>query len=606
MDRPRALLGALVFGLALVAGSPQRVVGDGGEYLMMAANFANGHRPSIGRQALPVLQEQLARFDPALATWNIEASSVLGRDGRRDFLHFWFYPLLVAPAAWLADLIGAAPTYPFALVNLALLGLALWVALPRVGPWTALLMFASPIVWWVDKAHTEAFTFSLLTIAFVTWRDRPWWAIVAAAAASTQNPPIGVLAVGMGLAAIVADPARLRDRRFIAGSVAGAVLASLHPLYTYTRHGVLSLLLSATREGLPTPAELLAVPVDLQMGLLPNFPAFGVAVVMAIIGLAVARPRRLWTFESGLAATAALVLLYSFAQTANVHHGATPSLSRYGLWLIPVAIPLLAAAHEDLGRRWQATLRGLAVTSALVCLFVFNPRIDQYRYAPTLWADIVWSHHPGWNNPLPEIFAGVNLQHETPWTPVATPGCEKVLLGAAATGAWPIPCFPAEAPKACTAGGALCYANRSGQGYQFVRTPRARDQVVEPRPEGVWPPDLEPGVRQTLAAWEWWRLRPDQAGVPFLRATTGVRVTMLVGSGRVVLVLVDVQPGATLTFRPSGPLSATLVDPATSAVLATASFDGPAGDAWTVPVPAAASIQLMRLDFANGAPSPRP
>jgi hypothetical protein len=304
--------------------------------------------------------------------------------------------------------------------------------------------------------------------------------------------------------------------------------------------------------------------------------------------------------EVGLSAVSATFLLYSFAQTTNVHHGATPSLSRYGLWLIPTAIPLLAAARDAFGAAWERTLRPIACISALICLFVFHPRIEQYRYAPTIWARLAWTHHPTWTNPLPEIFGGVNLQHETPWTPVATPGCEKVLLGARDTGAWPIPCYPAEVPAHCSAA-AACYANQAGAGYLFARAPRVRDQVVEARPEGVWPSALEPGLRAILTKWQWWTFRPEPAGVPYLRATTGVRATTLVADGRVILVLADVRPGASLTFRPEHPLSATLVDAASTNVLSTQTSTGPAGDQWTVSL-SEAPLQLMLIEIDPAPP----
>jgi hypothetical protein len=53
----------------------------------------------------------------------------------------------------------------------------------------------------IDKAHTEVFTFALPTIAFALMRERPWWSMVAAGAASTQNPPIAILVLIVFLAA---------------------------------------------------------------------------------------------------------------------------------------------------------------------------------------------------------------------------------------------------------------------------------------------------------------------------------------------------------------------------------------------------------------------
>ena len=57
----------------------------------------------------------------------------------------------------------------------------------------SLLLFAGPILWWLDKAHSEPFSFALLTIAILLTIERPWWALLAAGVATTQNLPIGVV-----------------------------------------------------------------------------------------------------------------------------------------------------------------------------------------------------------------------------------------------------------------------------------------------------------------------------------------------------------------------------------------------------------------------------
>ena len=46
-----------------------------------------------------------------------------------------------------------------------------------------------------------------------------------------------------------------------------------------------------------------------------------------------------------VAALTAVGFLLSFAQATNVHHGATPSISRYAIWLIPLAIPIMIRAR---------------------------------------------------------------------------------------------------------------------------------------------------------------------------------------------------------------------------------------------------------------------
>src|SRR4051812_17381168 len=188
MPRAQVLIVAGALAVSLIAGSPQRLVGDGREYLAQAINFASFHGPAFRPADLPAIRSRMARFDPRLENWDIRGATVADARRGRVFLHFWFYGLLAAPLLWLTDLVGAPPTLAFAAVNLALLGTALWVALPRIGTAACLLIFGGPILWWIDKAHTEVFTFALLTIAFASMRDRPWWALLASGAAATQNP----------------------------------------------------------------------------------------------------------------------------------------------------------------------------------------------------------------------------------------------------------------------------------------------------------------------------------------------------------------------------------------------------------------------------------
>ena len=122
---------------------------------------------------------------------------------------------------WLADETGVNPVHAFTLLNLILLGLALRLALPRIGLPGCLLLFGGPIVWWIDKAHTEVFTFSLLTVAMLVLRERPWWSMVALGAAATQDPPIAAAIVLVAVGEVVARRPTWPDGKFWAGLIAG-------------------------------------------------------------------------------------------------------------------------------------------------------------------------------------------------------------------------------------------------------------------------------------------------------------------------------------------------------------------------------------------------
>ena len=596
MSRPHSLLVGVALAVCLAAGSPLRIVGDGGEYLAMGLNLASLRGPALARQDIASVQQIIGAAQPAFAEWDIRESTIAGRDGRRDFLHFWIYPLVAVPALWMTRLVGASPLVAFTMTNVALLGLALWIAVPRLGGAACVLLFGGPIVWWIDKAHTEVFTFSLLAVSFLLVRDRPWWSLVAAGAAAAQNPPIGLLVILIVAGHWIAHREVLRDGRFQRGVAAALALTLLQPAYTYLRHGTPSLLVLANPTHIPSRTELLAVPFDPVIGLLANFPAFFVALVIAAGLILFKRRTALFEMEGVVAAVCGLGFLFAFGQAINVHHGATPSLSRYGLWLLPLAIPLLSRAQELGGVAWKAFLWSVATLSAVVSVFVFHPSVPDNGREPTLAANFLWTRHPGWNNPLPEIFSEVLRQREERSAPISTPGCEKVLLiGRGDGSAFPVPCFPMPVPESCAKPGRLCYANRDGARYRF-ELPGGSPPHLEGftyQPELAWPAGSEKHVRDVFTRAEWWTLKPRSSGV--LRYARDVHVFEFEGPRRFLFVLRAPGPNAELTLRLPSRMAAVLTDAETGHVVSTMSYDGTPFEPWNVRIPGGFKVLLLTL-----------
>ena len=594
------LAGALA--ICLIARSPQRLIGDGREYLAQAVEFASFRGPAFRPADIPHIQEELARFDPALADWDIWRSTVGDVKRGRVFLHFWFYALLAAPGVRVANALGAPPTVAFTALNLLLFGAALWVALPRIGPAACILLFAGPIIWWIDKAHTEVFTFALLTIAFALMRERPWWSMVAAGAASTQNPPIAILVPIVFLAASARNRCALRDRRMIAGAAAAIALALLHPVYTYAHHGRLSLLLEQTRSGVPTFQMLSAVVLDPTLGLIGNFPLFLIVVAAGLVTL-VRRggTQALWQ-DAVIPAGAAAIFLFSFSRTTNVHHGGTPSLSRYALWLIPLAVPLLSVLQRSGGRRWPRFLWTASAMSALISVVAFHPSVPQNSREPTWLATFLWTRLPAWNNPLPEVFIETQLQIDETRVPVATSGCEKILFsgGDLSTGVWPSPCYPAQVPAACQTPGGLCYANLTGGQYTFVPVRSAPIDASAVRQDAVWPPDVVEHVRKLYEAWNWRGMRSGSVNV--VRAVGHVSLESLGSNERYILVLRNPGEDAVVRLGPSGPLDGILVDAFTGRAIRAVQYTGEPG-LMTIDLPHDSRILLLAMRAAAITPT---
>ena len=141
-----------------------------------------------------------------------------------------------------------------------------------------------------------------------------------------------------------------------------------------------------------------------------------------------------------------------------MNQGGNPDLSRYVVWLLPLALPWLLAI--DRSPRAAVRLAGtgaLAVAAVWTAIAFLPSRPESYRY-PTPLATWLWARHPSWTMPRVEAFGERTSHREPAIVPTATPGCEKVLLF---EGRWPVNCPPSTSPPpACNASGAYCYADR--------------------------------------------------------------------------------------------------------------------------------------------------
>ena len=437
----------------------------------MALQLSSLQRPSVEQPevARVIAYEKTLGGGFGFFTESFTYRQLLASDGRRDFPHFWFYSLLAAPGVAFARATGLNPVVGFVLANTTLFLVALAVAAPRVGWPASLLLFLGPVVWWIDKVHTEVFTFSLLAVGVTLVADAPWWSMVAFGAAATQNLPIAIAIPLVGVIAAVSRPDHLRDRRFWLGAAAGLGLVAMHALYYLARLGVPEpqMLVGGVSAHVPRVTEMGAFVWDPNIGILPNFPALAPVVLAG--AMMVAARRRWRALEPGVivAGVLAVLLLAVFAQTPNVNSGGTPGPARYGLWLIPLAIPILAAAEQHGGATWRRGIAAVALASCVWALVTYHPRRPESYLEPTMLAAYLWDRHPAFDRPLPEVFAervtGTDIF--TPFEPVATASCSKVLL---VEGRWPGRCPSTDVPSACVTAGEYCYANRRVDGsYGF-------------------------------------------------------------------------------------------------------------------------------------------
>jgi len=559
----------------------------------MAINMAAFRPPALA-------PDDVVRIEGTLDRWHFSGlplafhRELKDEASRQDFFHFWFYSALAAPGIWLTEAAGLHPNYAFVWLNVLLLVGALYVVSRRLTWWATAMVFCSPVLWWIDKAHTEVFTFSLVAIAFALLREAPWWSMIALAAATTQNPPIAALLVLVAVVTLIIRPGAKRDARFWTGAAVASALALLHPAYYKWRWGLLTpQLLQGTDFRLPTVQEWGAILWDPNLGLLFNAPFLVITVVAAAVAVGVRARSRLIESEVWLSLAAAAVFLLSFAQTTNLNNGATPGMSRYGVWLIPLAIPILERASGVVSARWQHWFVPLALASCLWCIVAFQPRQLETYCAPTRIASLIWDRWPSLDNPLPEIFTERLSAAEPGLAPVATPGCTKVLL---VGGQWPVPCPPQPVPPICAPPDALCYANRAGTGYDFVHVPPPRFYTFERRRTWFWNAPASGGIERVLKMVQWRDLRQVARSAPGVMLLDADKVSWTYGleSAQEMLVYVR-QPrqGASLTLRLPDTMVGALVDAETGDQLQPLRIEGRPSEIIKLSVPPGRAVALV-------------
>ncbi len=495
LARLRGLALLLVVLSALAGDSRPRIVGDGQEYLAMAWNLAGG-RPAALSAA------ERARFESAFALQAGELSlgreMLVGPDGRQDFHHFWLYSLFAAPLLAGVVVCSGPVLLAFTILNVALTLWAAWIVHRHAGG-VMLVLFGGPLLWWIDKPHPESMLVALLAAALALAPRQPERALPLVGLAAAQNPVFtGVLAIGSLWALL-----RHNGRRWLLPALAGAwAIALSNPLYFLRHLGRAVPLRDTVLAHVPSLKELWAVLGDPNLGLLPAWPALGIAAAVGFgVVLGRVRQARLGRELLDLCAIslAVAVLLCVFTQPGNINHGGTRGMSRYALWLAPFALPALAVwapAREKMARV------GMSVLAALSLLSLFPeylPSRPERYLEPTPLAEWLWTRHPELDHPLPEVFA------ERAWgypplgsVPASTPRCEKALVqgDGTALGRWPLACRPGEKPEPCREVGTLCYVDTLGARYRFERAPAQPTFPALPMTRWYW--SGEPG--EALAA----------------------------------------------------------------------------------------------------------
>ena len=545
-------------GVALWQANPVRV-GDGHEHVAVALSFARGHAPSFAPDQIPSLEAELRALGPSFSTASLSHPDLVGRDGRQDVPHFWLYPLLAAPLVATALLLDVSPLWGFVALHVALLAALVALVVRRPAPvWTSLLVI-SPLVWWIDKPSTDLLLVTCLGGAMLLWTTRPAISLVLLGVAASQNPGFVLVAALFAAWGSIERPARLMCRRWRAGVLVAALLIVLSPAYYLWRLGIPSPLTASTAARWPGLVDALFPFTDVTMGLIVRYPPYVLAVLVAAAWLTwreLTRLRDPFIATSGLAA---LGLLWAVGQPASQNHGGSPDLSRYALWLMPLALPLLQQAGTSQSSAMARAGLALAALSATWTLVAFAPPRAEGHLQATRLAGWLWTRHPMWNDPRPEVFAERVSHREPAVVPAATPDCQKVLLY---EGLWPVHCLPQDdPPDECFDSQRFCYANRTatGAGYLFLVEP-ARPSFPLVQAERTWSRET-PAVATMRQLVRGLTLgEPETAMVSLRGLWNAAWIQQWSGSARSVFYVRNTRPDARIGVRVRQKVLARVID----------------------------------------------
>ena len=434
--------------LFLISGPKIQRVGDGGEYYALYYAWETTGNPWMSSTAYDAYDElynsnQITSMVPG--EWLQDTFSALQVGSTSDYNHFWFYSFLAFICAKFLSLLGISlSAHESFLVLHYCLTVALFSITYRFFRWhgiiaVTLMTFTSPILWYFDKVHTELFTYSLVLSSIILIYAKKYLpSSLFLAIASTQNPSFALITC-IPMFYRVALQWRKPYSFFDVGMIVSiAILVLAHPVYYFTRYGVLTPQLLA---GGASPGEHLSHfyvwLIDPDLGLLPNWPLGLAAIIVALIVWATTAKDKLKNTDKLWITFFILYLLinlYAHSSTTNLNSGATPGVSRYALWYLPLAFPVIYNTSQYFSSRPTSLYLILPVM-----LIISVDSINKYKpkrgehLNPTATSIFIQSYLPWLYNPPPEVFLerysgygeGVYM-HKI--RAVIGPDCHKILI----------------------------------------------------------------------------------------------------------------------------------------------------------------------------------
>jgi hypothetical protein len=422
-------------------------VGDGSQYYALELAWKTTLRPYMTDTSWMAYDHlthsgQIAALVSTTDLKNTYPTLTIGSTG--DFLHFWFYSLCAAVVAGMGSIFGAdiPSNASFLILHCILLASLLVIARRNFG-WKGLaavsiLTFFSPSIWYVNKVHTEFFTYCVTTSAVILFlRKRYVAAAFFLALASTQNisfAAISFFTLGIDLWSRKKLNYSGIEMVLLALTI---ILVFIHPAYYLLRYGTVDPQFYTAGAKIGSNLRYAWIwLIDPDLGLFPNWPLGIVLLILALIALrgrSLNRPDLFYWLI--FAACYITVSLIAQSSTTIMNSGATPGMARYAIWYLGLFFPalLLIVDHLSWSKWFSVVFIVLLLPGAAVNLASFFPTLPVRYTTPSILSLWLQKNTPNLYNPPPEVFAkrfsGIG-ENPSLWNALAIvgPDCHKILL----------------------------------------------------------------------------------------------------------------------------------------------------------------------------------
>ncbi len=347
-----------LFFLSFISRFETRIYGDGHEYVLQTEAIASHGTPEIFPEDTEALLSHVYPVDRSdyfkgLLEFQQNPDTPMPPNGCIGFYytpdsqlysyHFSFYSYLAVPVRWALQLLKDDWLKSFALLNTLLLllplGYIVFYSTLSIENRIALflLIFFSPILWYLRWPHTEVLTASLIALSLLCFSDSRFHAsIFIAAIASLQNQPVALLIL-LPLWGYWKEQQKIRFPIILLTGMSVAIILT-PALFYYSHYGTSNLIVAIGSASIHNInfTRIWDFFFDLNQGIIAGYP---IIVVLFMILLA----RIAWIKQFSLLFVYLVVLIgiaASAAMTINWNMGQA-GISRYAIWagmilLVPV------------------------------------------------------------------------------------------------------------------------------------------------------------------------------------------------------------------------------------------------------------------------------